>query len=191
MREIFTVNNINRSVWMDIQKSRLPFSSLSEHQSKYIFKDITRIKNTVNIEHLHKRQLLQIQLTELILEISNIRSIEKVNEKKFTRKEFLFHSFIELVSEHYKTEKGLLFYASKLNISTTYSSKIIKEISKQTAIFFIDQMTLMQAYKLLLISENSIQQTSIELEFADQASFSKFFKRMTKITPFQFRIKNS
>lgn len=95
--------------------------------------------------------------------------------------------FLKLVSSDYRLHHDIKYYASALSISPIYLSRIVKEVTGMTVMDHIDNMLLMDASWMLRVTGDSIKDISEKLHFSDQASFSKFFKRMKGISPKDFR----
>ena len=79
------------------------------------------------------------------------------------------------------------FYADSLNISTTYLSRIVRQVTGRTVIDYVNQFLLMEAVFLLRTTAMSIAQISDRLHFSDQAAFSKFFSREQGVSPKEYR----
>ena len=92
-----------------------------------------------------------------------------------------------LVSQHYRKERGVAFYASKLFISPKYLSLIIKESTGQSAARWIDNFVILEAKNLLRFSGKNVQQVAYELNFTNQSSFGKYFKHLTGMSPTKFQ----
>ena len=115
---------------------------------------------------------------QIIIELSNILSDRKNPQKdKIDRKLYLYLSFVLLMMNYFKTHREISFYAQKLNISSTYLSRIIKTLTGNTVMDFIDQMLLVEALYLLSETRVSIQEVADKLNFSDQAAFNKFIRR--------------
>jgi len=57
----------------------------------------------------------------------------------------------------------------------------------KSASFLIQERVLLEAKRLLKISDKTIKAIVFDLGFYDNASFSKFFKCHTNMTPSQFK----
>ena len=90
-----------------------------------------------------------------------------------TRYAYILRKFITLLMLHYKTEHSVPFYAREMNITPQYLTSIIKSQTGRSVNNFIYEMLYSEARNLLALSEFSIQQIASELQFSDQASFSK------------------
>ena len=104
-----------------------------------------------------------------------------------SRREEIFRRFIALVNEHSKQERSVNFYADKLCLTPHYLSTIIREASGQTVMQWINQSVVLEAKVLLKHSDLLIFQISDELNFPNPSFFSKFFKRMTGMTPAEYQ----
>lgn len=109
--------------------------------------------------------------------------------KNINSQELLFMQFLTLVHKHAATERDLPFYASQLCITTRYLSTIVRNQTGRTAKDFIDSHCLQVIKKQLRSSNDSLQSIAIKLKFPDQSFFSRYFKKLTGITPTEFRAK--
>lgn len=77
------------------------------------------------------------------------------------RTERLFHDFMALVVAHYKREHYINFYASRLSVTTTYLSRIIRRQTGKTAAYFLGGGCFMQklaaCLPVLTIQPNRLQ----------------------------------
>jgi AraC-like DNA-binding protein len=103
------------------------------------------------------------------------------------RVEEIFMGFIRLLPQHFAKHHDIAFYASELNISVVYLSRVVRQVTGRTVVDYINQMLLMEASFLLRTSELSISQIASRLCFADSPSFSKFFSRMKGVSPKEYR----
>lgn len=177
------------SHFLDINYS--PGTKLSDADTNAVKGSIYRIIHYLNQEnHNYKKELLHNTFYNLILEIGNIFiNIDKnrTEPQKLSRKDQIIKQFITMLNEHGKQEHAPSFYSDKLCISTQYLSLILKKRSKKTAGDWIASYLLTQAKIKLRTPETTIQQISDKLNFSDQASFGKFFKKHTGISPKKYK----
>lgn len=99
----------------------------------------------------------------------------------------LTEKFLSLVQQHFKKERFLDYYAKELEVSTKHLSRTVKETTGFSAVEWIDRFVILEAKVLLKSTTMSIQQISVELNFASQSFFGKYFKKHTGSSPKDFR----
>ena len=104
-----------------------------------------------------------------------------------THQEEIFQRFISLVNAYSKKERNVSFYADKLCLTPRYLNTIIRQTSQQTVMDWINQSIILEAKVLLKHSNLLVYQISDELNFPNPSFFSKFFKRMTGMTPHEYQ----
>ena len=98
--------------------------------------------------------------------------------------------FNDAVIEHYRHSREVSFYARMFHLSPKYFSTLIKQETGISAGEWIDHYVVLQAKALLTRQRDlSIQQVAYQLGFNEQASFSRFFKKNTGLSPTEFREK--
>ena len=104
-----------------------------------------------------------------------------------SREQRLFADFLSLVNRHASREHNIGFYASALCLSPRYMSSLIKQVSNRSAKAWIDEALATQAKVLLAHTEKTVAEIAFELSFPNAAFFSKFFQRLTGMTPSGYR----
>ena len=104
-----------------------------------------------------------------------------------TNKQNIFKIFIHLASRNFKKERHIKFYADKLNITTTYLSRTVKEMSGQTVNSYLNTFLYNEICKLLRSSSYNISEISDILFFNDQSALTNFFKSRSGMTPVAYR----
>lgn len=96
--------------------------------------------------------------------------------------------FNEAIVKHYRKSHKVDFYARLFNLSPKYFSTLIKSEIGLSASECIDRYLTLQA-KILLNERRdlAIQQIADLLGFSEQASFSRFFKKRSGLSPSEFR----
>jgi AraC-like DNA-binding protein len=110
-----------------------------------------------------------------------------VPEQNLSKQGMLVKKFLKLVQTHCKEERGLNFYADKLCITPKHLSKVIKENSNMSATMWIDNSVVLEAQVMLKSTNMTIQQISDELNFPSQSFFGKYFKRITGMSPKEYK----
>lgn len=164
---------------------RNPVISLSEPVFDTLLYEFKAIQNELNDkdflpEIIHAR-------TAVI-----ISTVSKEIKKLFSSREDSQYSarlvkFHELIEEFFREEKSISFYAEKLNISTSYLTKICRAQLKTSPTQVILQRILLESKRLLKSTNLSIKEIAFDLGFIDAPYFSNFFRQHIGITPKQFR----
>lgn len=99
----------------------------------------------------------------------------------------IFNRFLRLVNLHGAREHQLSFYAEKFCITSRYLGTVIQTTSGVGAKEWIDRSIISTAKVLLRHSDKQSSQIADELNFPNASFFCKYFKRMTGLTPQQYR----
>ncbi len=114
----------------------------------------------------------------------------KVTEQEqatMTRGYRLYNQFMHLVAQHGAVQHSIDFYASEMCVSNNYLSFLVKQASGLTAKEWIDKAIIAQAKMLLKTTDLQNAQISHRLNFTNPSFFNKFFKRVTGMTPVEYR----
>lgn len=167
-----------------------PCTPLTIKESDLLTQLISSLRNKIKDRgHFLQKKALQVGFMGFLIELGNILMGKKEGLKthSLSRKEELLNQFLELLFTHCKSEHQVSFYADKLCISPQYLSLILKELTGKSAGKWIDEALMTEA-KILLKSPNiTIQQVANMLNFSDQSTFGKFFKKHKKMSPLEYR----
>lgn len=182
--------------WFEIFWSSLRYST-----SYYQSHPVLEVPAAICEELLHEFKSIQAELRKtkaIFWELVQVRSkiigllVSKVIEANFRDVE-RFHSnalitnFLNLVEQHFKQQRSVSFYADQLHISANYLNVVCQKNLNTTASSLIKDRILLEAKRLLKVSEMSVKDIVYDLNFYDHASFTKFFKGLTAMTPSEFR----
>ena len=104
-----------------------------------------------------------------------------------SREQTIFNRFIQLVNQHCREQHQIRYYADRMCLTERYLGTVVRQTSGTTAKDWIDRALITQANVLLRHSNKSVLQISEELNFPNPAFFSKYFKRLTGMTPGEFQ----
>lgn len=140
--------------------------------------------------HLHpyRREAVRHLVMSLLYHFHYLQADNRRDERlRPSRQEELFRRFITLVNEHCKTQRTTAFYADRLCLSPRYLSSVIRDVSGRTVVEWVNQAVILEAKVLLKHSDLLTYQIADELYFPNPSFFSKFFKRMTGMTPQEYQ----
>jgi len=80
-----------------------------------------------------------------LLDVQNAQQQAIAHRQTPQRVEEIFIGFIRLLPEHFIEHRDIAFYVSRLNISSVYLSRVVRQVSGRTVIDYINQMLLMEA----------------------------------------------
>lgn len=112
---------------------------------------------------------------------------EQYSLQRQTREQRLVSNFISLVNEFSPRHHTIDFYASKLCLSTRYMSSTIKRLTGKAAKQWIDDALLTRIKIELSYSSKPINIIADEMNFPSASFFTKYFKRLTGLTPSQYQ----
>lgn len=116
------------------------------------------------------------------------RKLENIEQDK-KKKEIVFDKFCEDVRTYYRINRSIPFYSGQLAVSSKYLNDIVKDKTGMTANDYIDRQTIIECKALLSSTDLSVQRISAMMNFPSYSVFGKFFKRMTGMTPTEYREK--
>ena len=97
------------------------------------------------------------------------------------------YRFILALHENYRVERTVSRYASLANMSTGHFSAVIREATGRSPSEWISSVTTTYAKLLLEQTDKSIKEIAQELNFPEQFTFRKYFKRHAGISPTAYR----
>ena len=104
-----------------------------------------------------------------------------------SREQRLFTDFVQLVSEFAPEHHTIDYYASRLCLTPRYMSTIIKQVSGKSAKQWIDDALVTRIKIDLKHTDKPVARICDDMNFPNPSFLTKFFKRMTGMTPKEFR----
>ena len=185
--ETDTVRDMVRIAYLPIVRLHEPRIALSPAMASHFENRMGEIAGYLSSSNTHKSAIVQYLYAIFLLDLQNAMEQTVVNDQVPKRTEDVFIGFIRLLPDHFVEHHDISFYASSLSISTTYLSRVVKQVTGRTVIDYVNQFLVMEATFLLRTSDLSIAQISDRLYFSDQAAFSKFFSRLQGVSPKDYR----
>lgn len=94
----------------------------------------------------------------------------------------------QYISEHYYNNRlSLQEVSNHVGVSASHLSKVFSQEAKQTLTEFITQTRIHKAMELLITTRHKTFEVACEVGYQDQHYFSNIFKKVTGMTPIEFR----
>lgn len=169
-----------------------PCISLKEDEQKDLIRLCDMLKEYDERENNPCRdEISRFIASAIIYEVIGIyKKKEPIKQEAYSRKNKFYFEFMELLSQDFKKERNVDYYAGKLCITSRHLSAICKEITGSTANECIARHVMVNARLLLATTDLSVQQISEELTFPNPSFFSQFFKKYEGNTPKVYRSMN-
>ncbi|OPC02585.1 DNA-binding protein [Elizabethkingia ursingii] len=182
------------------ENSILSEQELPKHKTSIFF--MTPFLHLDNLTYTTITQLLIILEQELLLNnldvndvtitmlhlilVKMLSSDSGSHHKMATRPMELSLQFRDLLFKHHITEKRVVFYANKLSVTENYLNKCIKSVTRKSPKQWINEIDINYG-KALLYSTRDIAEIAYELNFQTASHFTQLFKKITGITPKEYR----
>lgn len=202
VRGIMLSQDFMRMLQVDVKNSlplfmRLaynPLVNLTQEQQEDIERYFDLLENISNNSDLaHRDEIVRGLLMSMFYRISGTyeQRPQVLDDKECSvrnRREEYFAKFITLLSENFKRERTVGFYAEQMCVTPKYLSLLIKDFSGKSAAEWIDSYVITEAKTLLRYSTMSIQEVAYELNFSSQSFFGKYFKHLTGMSPSEYKL---
>ncbi|WP_430612860.1 helix-turn-helix domain-containing protein [Flavobacterium sp. JP2137] len=99
----------------------------------------------------------------------------------------ILYRFKELVKDHYMEHRPVAFYADLLTVSESYLNKCVKRVMGMSTKQWINEIFIRRSQILLQDPTKDIAEIAYALNFHSPSYFTRFFKKVTGITPTAYR----
>lgn len=164
---------------------------LTEEKHKSVRDVFNIIHNIVRHQHINKVEMIQSMFNVLRLILEELPYEERSISHDFKHKKEVYEIFLHHLYRNFRKERQIRFYASNMNVSTAYLSRLVKEISGSTINEHVTSLIYKEACNLLSHSDMSIGEIADALSFSDQSALTNFFKMRAGMTPLAYRNKGS
>ena len=104
-----------------------------------------------------------------------------------SREQTIFDRFLQLVTQHCAEHHQIGYYADRMCLTERYLSTVIRQTSGTTAKDWIDRALITRIKIELRHTDKSSAQIAEEMHFANPSFFSKYFRRLTGMTPGDYK----
>lgn len=104
-----------------------------------------------------------------------------------SREQTIFDRFLQLVTQHCAEHHQIGYYAERMCLTERYLSTVIRQASGTTAKDWIDRALITRIKIELRHTNKPAAQIAEEMHFANPSFFSKYFRRLTGMTPGEYK----
>lgn len=163
--------------------------TLSAVQATQLENIISHFQHECKVKDNLQEEMLRITLKHFIITCTRIARehfhVSHENEKSFD----MVRRFYVLVDQHYKEMKQVQDYANLLHRSPKTITNLFASYNLPSPLRVIRERVEAEAKRLLIHTSKSAKEIGEILGFEDQATFSRFFKKMTGESIFDYRKK--
>ncbi len=189
--DFYLINQSNQNRLLEfpffftIQQANPPLLLENAQDTAFLEKLFVQAVTEVNKTE-YSDELLR-SLLDLILVYA--ASLYKVDEQMLVKGKghLLVKRFFQLVEENYQNNYTVNEYASMLAITPNHLTQTVKQLTGKTSNDILQQKQLLEIKRLLVHTNLGVSEIANQLNFVDQSYFTKFFKKMTGLTPLRFR----
>ncbi|WP_409345016.1 helix-turn-helix domain-containing protein [Paenibacillus sp. MBLB4367] len=109
-----------------------------------------------------------------------------MNEKRM-EKDPIIEYVLAYMEQHYGEDIGPDAVAEKLNLSTGYMCKYVKNKTGKTFGDCLDDVRIMKAKEILEATDCKIHEVALQVGYQNANSFTRMFRRLTGVTPGEYR----
>lgn len=132
------------------------------------------------IVHCHSRlivaQVIKVYFTNMPMDV-----------KGHTNRDIIFQLFMLDLYVNCREQRNVKFYASRSTVSHKYFSTIVRQLSGSSPSDLIERVVVGEAKSMLNDIHRSIKDIAASLNFPDAPTFTKYFHRVTCMTPKAYR----
>lgn len=168
-----------------------PFLKLKVNHKNELITLLNRIVAEQAEEQFGSEFLVYLLILELFVMISRVLKLEW--ERSFTedspKQKELVHLAKEFILNHYERDIGLKDICGYVFLSPSYFARVFKQEAGHSPISFLIHTRINRAKELLAESEDKASDIALSVGFSNQQRFNETFKKLTGMTPLEYRKK--
>ncbi|MEM6723596.1 MAG: helix-turn-helix transcriptional regulator [Bacteroidota bacterium] len=154
------------------------------------FQEIRQLVGQIEEEHVqfqdqHSIFVIRALMQALVHKLFRIKSHCHSNlDNKYLSQFARLQGFIE---QHCFESKLVAYYAKKMGVTTRTLNNITQNTVGKSAKAFINEILILQIKRLIINSSLTYTEIAYESGFEDPSNFFKYFRKMTGLSPKQFK----
>lgn len=166
-----------------------PVMRLSDEDFAICMEDMRLLQSRLQLSgHLFHDEMVGNLLLVHILDLYDIHARSHAGLKVSKRNADLMRRFMELLyNGEYMNSRALGYYSSRLFVTPHYLSEVCHKVSGRPATYWIDRFTVQHIIRMLYQNDLSISEIADRMNFSSLSYFSRYFQKMTGVSPMKYR----
>ena len=160
--------------------------ALNDQDQRFVEDLLEKLLAEYHAESDWQQNMLQSYLRVLLIYLSRLYQ-QQFQEEQTPPEQLMLKKFLTQIEASFRQTHEVGAYADVLNVSAGHLSELVKAQSGRSAIAHIHERITLEAKRLLFYTEYSAKEIAFALGFEDASYFNRFFKRVTRQTPLQYR----
>lgn len=165
----------------------VPCIRINDEQHKQLLSYYNLIRTQYNKGS--NKEIIKHLITGMFIEVGDIYKTQIENVSTNSEQLLLMNRFLKLIYKNYINHRDVAFYAKELSLTQRYFTTTIRKTSGESALKWIEKYVVLEAQLLLNNTDLRIKEIAAQLNFDDVSFFCKYFKRVTGVSPEQYRTK--
>lgn len=168
---------------------QVPVVYMSTETSDLMQNILHQIKEEMAEDEIAMEEMLRTLLKQIIIKCTRIWKKNNHLDAEEVKTEVEFsRTFSRLVEQHYINHHTVAEYAKLLHLTPKALNKRITRFSNTTPNDIIKNRIVLEAKRLLVHTQLSVQEISYQLGYEDASYFSRFFAKNAALSPVSFRL---
>ncbi len=142
-----------------------------------------------NLKNELGRQIIDISGTGDMLRWGRwmVREFDRLYRSSVNFDQIVIHRVQQYIRENYANEVSLHLLADMVHLNQAYLSRLFKQKTGTSFTDFLTKVRLLEAKRLLLSTDQSIDDVAVAVGFKNNSYFTSVFKKREGISPSEFR----
>jgi len=169
-----------------------PMAELNDYYMEKYINLYRQMRDVLGDENLkYKKEMIKHFLHIMVYYGIDVLNNQTEQDKTVKgRAQIILDNFLHDVSENYRNERKLQFYADKQCITPKHLSLVVTEISGRSPSDWIKDYVILEAKALLKTLKYTSSQVSDMLNFSNPSFFNRYFKKSVGCSPRQYQLEN-
>jgi len=190
--EFYLINQKNKNKLLEfpfffsVEQNNPPIYLNNQEDDNYLKNLFVRCTNVVLNNQVSADEIARSTLDLILLTCNDLYSEELKTVQK-GKGHILVKNFLLLIEENFHKNLRISDYADLLAITPNHLTQMVKQITGKPSVIVLHEKTVVEIKRLLIHTDLSIAEISDNMNFPDQSYFTKYFKKLTNLSPMAYR----